>query len=246
MNKGYRRGVNLNIPKVEEILPDFYKRDYPKLIEFLKAYYETQTTGEGEGYSDLVNDLFETRDVQELDEYLFHFLMPEMTNGVDITSLLSDYRLKTNLLANYYRKKGSLFGFKEFFRWLLDENVEIEYTKENVFRIYDSNQPETADSKIGTKSFKYIKNDKLYQTFALLIKSGRPVSQWRDLYKEYCHPAGFYFEGSVVLEGEVDMHLSNMPLNVPVTFIALDPYEASAEVTITSSVTAIYDDSLLD
>ena len=239
MHKLHRRDLDLFKAEVENVLPQYFKSDYPELISFLNAYYETLQNNE-DGFTDIILNSLHARDLYETYDYLYKLLMPELTLGTDITEVLSDSRLKGHLLANYYRKKGSLHGFKEFFRWLLDEDVQIEYTKKNMFLLNDP------DSRIGNKSFRYIKNDKLYQTFAFLIKSGRTVSTWRDMYKQYCHPAGFYFEGSVVLQGMVDINIDDMPINVRIDFISLDPQAADFDTSVESSVTALYADSIID
>lgn len=321
MHQLHRTEINLCKNRITDVLPDYFKTEYPELVLFLEEYYKTHEFDDGiiisasftsdtqeytkdsanniyfeengtiykiyrykqngytyydydrteevyagkilpggdirldtgVGFGELIHELFSSRDMYATSNQMYKNLIPDLTNGVDISEILSDYRLKGYLLANYYRKKGSLYGMKEFFRWLLDENVEIKYTKENVFRVYDANQPETADSKIGTKSFRYLKNDKLYQAFAVLIKSGFPVSKWKEMYKRYAHPAGFYFEGSVVLEGVADLSLGEMPLNVPVTFVPLNGYGTLpstfvgvSEITTSSSVTGLYGDSVLD
>lgn len=470
-----RRYESLNAPKIEEVLPDYFKTEYPDLIKFLTSYYETLEFDDGTGYTDIINELYDTRDLVGVDKYLFDFLMPELTEGVQIENILTDYRLKAGLLARYYRKKGSFNGMKEFFKWLLNENVEIIYTKENIFRIsdptlknevlyitapssgkvrfttedpivvkresvthelsfithsvtnpnlfatydyeensdsysisytfsnldvmpnyfeinvvdytdsvpvvietyYDLNEfldtrftfaygteieiefvyyehqidpssiqlsdnsilleidvyndkgkqidaqykvnsallqvytyqnvtatiqdfypvieedsfkvydleldkrvyptdiwvnanmkeviledislsnkslsvtfnyinNSSKESRIGNKSFKYLKDDKLYQTFALLIKTGTNASKWRDMYKQFAHPAGFYFQGYTVIESFYDMKKSDTPINVAIDFIELDPYTSMIDVSSESSVTAIVDDSQLD
>lgn len=236
----FRSEVHLHKAEVENVLPQYFKTYHPELIALLEAYYETLESEDGEGFIDLVHDVFHSRDLIGTDDYLFKFLLPELTNGVDITETLTDYRTKAHLLANYYRKKGSLHGFKEFFRWLLGEEVEIVYTKKNMFLLNDPN------SKIGTKSYRYIKNDKLYQKFALQIKAGKTVSVWRDLYKQYCHPAGFYFEGYVILASAFDLNLSDMPQNVRIDYIELDPQTVTFDTEVSSTVVANYADSSID
>lgn len=234
-----RKNINLHSPSIEEILPDYFKTDYPQLIEVLKAYYETQENEDGSGATDLVKDIFDLRDIYAVDDYLLELILPEMTNGVNIFEVFSDHRLKTLLLANYYRKKGSLEGIKEFFRWLLREEIEVDYTKNNVFRVYNSNAPETAESLIGPKSLHYIKNDKLYQTFALLIKTGAPINTWGAMYERFAHPAGFYYEGQVVIESYLDLSIDEMPRNIAIDNLPVEPYVASFATAALSSTTAI-------
>jgi len=41
----------------------------------------------------------------------------------------------------------------------------------------------------------------LYQIFSVLLKSAIPLSSWRELYKRFVHPAGFYLGAEVVITG---------------------------------------------
>ena len=77
---------------------------------------------------------------------------------------------------------------------------EVVFPKQDIFTIgYDSAGPL---SKIGPESNKFIRNNKLYQVFSILVKS--PISQvtWLELYKKFVHPAGFYIAGQVVTDVE--------------------------------------------
>jgi hypothetical protein len=65
------------------------------------------------------------------------------------------------------------------------------YTKENVFILNED--------LVGAESLRYLVDDKLYQTFAILIKTGVAVTEWLDLYKLFVHPAGLYVGGQVVV-----------------------------------------------
>jgi len=72
------------------------------------------------------------------------------------------------------------------------------------------------ESQIGTESLRYIQNGALYQIFSVLIKSSIPIAQWRELYKKFVHPAGFYLGGSVVLElPSTNSNILTMPNNIP-------------------------------
>tara|TARA_R100000030_G_C3197010_1_gene109868 strand:- start:53 stop:691 length:639 start_codon:yes stop_codon:yes gene_type:complete len=93
--------------------------------------------------------------------------------------------------------------------------VDVKYTKENVFivgNVHDidkekANQnagitpyaPEitVSASRIGPDEQRYLTDDKLYQKYALLIKSTLPIDTWRDIYKLFVHPAGMYVAGEV-------------------------------------------------
>ena len=46
-----------------------------------------------------------------------------------------------------------------------------------------------------------------------MIKSGLSVSTWRELYKKFIHPAGWYFQGEVEAISEANLNLNFMDLN---------------------------------
>ena len=72
------------------------------------------------------------------------------------------------------------------------------------------------NSEIGTESLRYIQNGALYQIFSVLLKTSIPISEWRQLYKRFVHPAGFYLGGEVVIEQATAGLLDdNMPLSIP-------------------------------
>lgn len=64
---------------------------------------------------------------------------------------------------------------------------------------------------IGAESQKFITDDKLYQTFAILIKSELPISTWRSVYKLFAHPAGMYLGAEIQIVGFVDMDIETQP-----------------------------------
>ena len=66
-------------------------------------------------------------------------------------------------------------------------------------------------SQIGPNSERYLTNDKLYQTFAIQIKSELPSETWRSVYKTFVHPAGMYLGAEIQIVGFVDMNVESQP-----------------------------------
>ena len=109
--------------------------------------------------------------------------------------------------ANFYRVKGTKYSAEGFFRAFYGIDVEIEYPKNNMFIV--------GESQIGTESLRFIQNSALYQIFSVLVKSSIPLNTWKDLYKKFVHPAGFFLGGSVVLEmPSTNSILLTMPDNI--------------------------------
>jgi hypothetical protein len=61
-----------------------------------------------------------------------------------------------------------------------------------------------SESIIGSESLKFIQNNALYQVFSVLIRSSIPIVKWRELYRQFVHPAGFFIGGEVLLELTAD------------------------------------------
>jgi hypothetical protein len=61
------------------------------------------------------------------------------------------------------------------------------------------------ESKIGAQSARYLTDNKLYQTFAVEIRSELSVEQWRDAYKLMAHPAGMYLGGLTQIVGNASL-----------------------------------------
>lgn len=199
-----RRNLDFHNPKVVEVLPEFFREDYPKLIALLQAYHNYMDS-EG-NINDSLRQVLRARDIDGVSLRFLEFLLQEVGVGISSENFVDPREIVRNF-PDFYRLKGSLFSAKAFFRALYGEDVEISYPKDQLFVV--------GESQIGAESLRYIQNGALYQTLSILVKSSRPISQWRDLYKRYVHPAGFYLGGEVLAEGIVNLSLDIMPFAIP-------------------------------
>ena len=233
-----RRAIGLHKGVVSGALPEHFSRDYPNLVAFLDAYYEwTKDHDNDHAFDEMITDLILSRDLLSSDMNQLEFAMSELSLGYDYSQSLTDPRIKAQLFANWYRTKGSKYSIETFFRWLYGQDATVEYGKESVFIV--------GESQIGPASLKYIKNDKLYQTFALLIKVGVPLSQWRDAYKTFAHPAGFYFQGEVILESQITLgyqYMDSVILDSDAGTLVLESIPATLNIIPFTSVTGLYPD----
>lgn len=204
-----RRFINFRDAQVDHILPEHFAASYPKFISLLENYYDFQDQNNS---TELLNHLFAARDVNETDITLLNFIEDELLLGesyfLGFTTGGENKAVELRAAANFsnilFRSKGSKFAIEWFFRSFYGEEVEVLYPKENVFQVGVS------DSLIGPDSLKYITDDKLYQTFALLIRVGIPISKWREVFKLFAHPAGMYLAGEVFLVDEVSPNLTTL------------------------------------
>ena len=55
-----------------------------------------------------------------------------------------------------------------------------------------------------------IQDSLVYQDYSYIIKVGRSINDWRDAYSSTLHTAGFYFQGEVNIESQLDLKLRNV------------------------------------
>lgn len=89
-----------------------------------------------------------------------------------------------------------------FYAYIPNENISFDYRLKNYIK--------TAASKIGYESQKFITDDKLYQTLAVLIKTALPMDTWKEIYKLFVHPAGMYLGAKVLVKETADLFQSNI------------------------------------
>ena len=209
-----RRPISVQDKKqISGVLPESFQAEYPKFSKFLEAYY---------GYMDgdnsptkLIDELFLNRDITQVDISLLSFIEDELLLGQQFFEGFRNKREAADYSSTLYKSKGTKYSIEQFFRVFFNSFVDVKYTKENVFivgSVHDLKKekenhnagispyaPEiiVSASRIGPDDQRYITDDKLYQKYALLIKSTLPIDTWRDIYKLFVHPAGMYVAGEV-------------------------------------------------
>ena len=187
--EGDRYNISLIKAKVREVLPQYFTTDYPNLITFLESYYEYVDSDETVS---VLSDLFGLRDVERATLTQLDQIFEEIASGAS-RDYFTDSREVLRNFAKFYRVKGTRYSAEGFFRAFYNEDVEIQFPKNNIFIV--------GDSKIGAESLKFLTDGALYQIFSVLLKSAIPISTWQALYKRFVHPAGFYLGGEVIIEG---------------------------------------------
>ena len=194
--------------KVGEVLPDYFKEEYPQFLEFLKEYYKFEDSDVSP--SSRLKEIQTSRDITATSDDLLVNLEDELLLGQSYFEGFQNKRSAAKFSNYLYRSKGSLYSIEQFFKMFFNESPNVRYTKEDRFMLNDS--------LIGANSGKYIKDDKLYQVNAIQIRIGIPISDWREEYKLFVHPAGMYFAGQVEIESVAtfDLGLNFMPDFEPV------------------------------
>lgn len=230
-----RRELNLKDKvNVKEVLPEYFRDEFPKIINFLEKYYEHECSADNPAR--LIHDLFTSRDITQTDINLLTYIEDELLLGQQFFEGFDDKRAAAKYSNTLYRSKGSLYSIEQFFRTFYSISPDVIYTKNNMFII--------GESEIGPESQKYIIDDKLYQTYAILIKASIPISKWKDAYKTFVHPAGMYIGGEVQIVSSVSIDLLDQPDAIPVEnadrVIQTDPVPALEYVAV-SDITSLID-----
>jgi len=161
-------------PFIEEQFPSFMRRDYRKLVLFIKAYYEWMEQRDNPGF--VLSRLDTIYDIdRSLEEFYNHFKVTYLDGFPDIlaTNTSGNKPNKNTLLKHirdFYGNKGTENAYKFLFRVLYDSDVEFYYPKEDVLKTSDGRWVENVSIKTtssngsvlfnarGTTVYQYIGN----------------------------------------------------------------------------------------
>lgn len=191
-----RRDINLMEYQVESTLPSYIQQEFPKFVSFLKHYFEFEK--QNTSTTRFLQDMFEVRDITQTDLDLLQYFEDEFLLGDNYFQGFSDKRTAVQYSSYLYRSKGTRYSIRQFFKTFFNIEPDVVYTKQYIFALQDSSGN---GSKIGAESARYLTDDKLYQTYAIQIRSELSVAQWRDAYKLLVHPAGMYLGGLTQIVG---------------------------------------------
>jgi len=194
-----RRDLNLHEGKIKDVLPEYFTGDYPTLITFLEKYYQFLDSSGGQSFTTQIKNLQSIRDISQTNEDNLDQIIKEIGNGLQLSSFFQKPRLMARLLSSFYSSKGTLVSAEGFFRAFFNEEVTIEYPKEQIFIV--------SESEIGYESQKFIQDDEVYQVFSILVKIGLSAQDYLTLYNKFVHPAGWHFRGQVSTEGLVELDI---------------------------------------
>ena len=235
---GRRELGNFTTHTVDQVLPSFFQEEYPKLVSLLRHYYDFERTDDSP--AKMIHDLFLNRDITQTDLELLSYIEDELLLGQSYFEGFADKRAAAKYSNQLYRAKGTKYSIQQFFRIFFSVDPDVVYTKENVFKVGEEK------STIGLENQKYLTNDKLYQTFALLVKTDISFKEWREPYKLFAHPAGMYIGSEVQIVSAVEDALT-APLVVvePPPPLAVHSTASFGDFGNTD-MTALVDDELID
>tara|TARA_B100000035_G_scaffold314650_1_gene331600 strand:+ start:6657 stop:7625 length:969 start_codon:yes stop_codon:yes gene_type:complete len=211
-----RLPISMKRSLVKEVLPEYFLAEYPTLITFLDAYYENLDSDTNIG--DLINDLNTIRDAEDNTLRQLDLMFKEVGLGVSQNQFTSPREVIRDF-ADFFRVKGTKFSAERFFRTFFRDDVEIEYPKNNLFVV--------GQSEIGLDSLDVLQDGALYQVLSVLVKAPISIATWEKLYRRFVHPAGFYLGAEVLI-----LTAQTNPLSAPDVILDSD----AGEVTIESNV----------
>ena len=281
-----RRQIAFPKNSVKEVLPQFFRTEYPKLITLLDEYYHYQD--EDTSPTKLINELFYNRDITQTDLDLLEYIEDELLLGQAYFEGFADKRAAAKYSNTLYRSKGTKYSIEQFFRTFFSIDPEIIYTKEQVFKLnggddfreielealeeaskgspvfpateygqLDSDGARTtyqnylqdnyrATSQIGFDSQKFLTNNKLYQQFAILIRSELAQSEYIQPYKLFVHPAGMFVGSEVqIISQKEDTILAPNVVIEPPPPVAITGVTSFGDTGV-SDVTSLVDDFNVD
>ena len=281
-----RREIAFPVNTIKEVLPQFFRTEYPKLITLLDEYYHYQD--EDTSPTRLINELFYNRDITQTDLDLLEYIEDELLLGQAYFEGFADKRAAAKYSNTLYRSKGTKYSIEQFFRTFFSIDPEVIYTKEQVFKLnggddfreielealeeaskgspafpateygqLDSDGARTkyqtylkdnyrATSQIGFNSQKFLTNNKLFQQFAILVRSELSQSEWIQPYKLFVHPAGMFIGSEVqIISSKEDTIIAPDVVIEPPPPVAITGVVSLADTAV-SDVTSLVDDFNVD
>lgn len=134
---------------ISKHVPGHVRDNYDTFVKFLEYYYEWLE--EKYGPADTIRnwDVYNSVDT-DVDEFVNEF-KNEVLYSIPV-NILADKKRLIKHAREFYTSKGNEASFKFLFRILFNEDIEIYYPKEDIFRLSDGN---------------WIKNDNILVTTSL-------------------------------------------------------------------------------
>ena len=186
---------------VKEVLPEYFTSDYPNLITFLESYYDFLDSGDNFGA--LINDLYTIRDIEAASLKQLDNMFREFAMGMSQSFFKNPREILRNF-ARFYRVKGTKYSSEGFFRGFFNEDVEVVYPKRDIFHLNDSAHVLSAEEE----STSVLQDGGAFQILSIMLKAPLSFETYKDLYKKFVHPAGFFLSSEVLMQPQNENAIS--------------------------------------
>lgn len=119
---------------VDELIPDHVQGSYPKYVEFIKSIAKYLEEESRSGF--MVNRVARQRDIDLVEEEFLTELQNEIGSAVP-RGFAANPRLFYRKLGDLYRSRGTPGSIEAFFRLLYNDNVELYFPKDDLFKPSD-------------------------------------------------------------------------------------------------------------
>jgi hypothetical protein len=159
---------------VEGQLPEFIREEYPLFVSFIEAYYEfleqeqfdTNGISQSNNLTEKLKNLRYISDVdfsiEEFQTQFFNSFLPFLPQDSEVSK---EFLIK-NILP-LYKAKGSEKSFRFLFRLLFNEEIDIEYPREQILRASDGKWTIESILRTETDIFSEYVSDGIKTTYNL-------------------------------------------------------------------------------
>ena len=156
----------------------------------------------GPGPSNVMSSIEGALDIDQNSLNYLELMQKEIAASIPRNVTVNKRNLYKQIL-DFYKVRGNNESVEIFFRLLFNEEVVIERPFDKTLipssGNYDTNQNRYLDNRGFLSDRIKLQDSFRFQKFSYLIKTGKNVSDWKDVYDKLVHPAGFIFFGEILI-----------------------------------------------
>ena len=156
----------------------------------------------GPGPSNVMSSIEGALDIDQNSLNYLELMQKEIAAAIPRNVTVNKRNLYKQIL-DFYKLRGNSDSIEIFFRLLFNEEVIVDspYDKTLIPSSgnYDTSQNRYLDNRGFLSDRIKLQDSFRFQKFSYLIKTGKNVSDWKDVYDKLVHPAGFIFFGEILI-----------------------------------------------
>ena len=160
------------------------------LVSFLEDYYEF--LNQKDQPTNIIDRITKEHDIDLIDDTYLNELKKEIAREIPNSDVLNNRQLFRNIVE-LYKARGSHDSIRIFFRLFFDDEVNVEYPSEKLFRTsYGRQSWVSYDNRL-------LDSDR-WQNYSYVITSGISFDRWKQSYLKLIHPAGLKLFPDLIVE----------------------------------------------
>ena len=156
----------------------------------------------GPGPSNVMSSIEGALDIDQNSLNYLELMQKEIAASIPRNVTVNKRNLYKQIL-DFYKVRGNNESVEIFFRLLFNEEVVVERPFDKTLipssGNFDTSQNRYLDNKGFLSDRIKLQDSFRFQKFSYLIKTGKNVSDWKDVYDKLVHPAGFIFFGEILI-----------------------------------------------